>query len=294
MINDEMRFLENEWRSGMILNPYWLLGRMIKDYSAKLCSEMEYEDGKYMDMSVAKACLELAELFLDCTSHRAAENEIIRDGEKDLLAAILIYLYYEAPQDEQNMMMACEMIRCEVAENYANETDLQRLFERMCVNYGEHEALTHFDAYLENSAGRARIIKSISSRLCPLWSFHAGDDGNIFDNCGPDEILEMAVALLHNCWRPIPAHGLESDMDDIAFAAAALHLLNEVSVIEEQTAKSLFKLLKNPSLVDSLINENPQAANAAKYWQMCRENILSGRYNEWRMSSLEDFFMAFN
>jgi len=81
-----------------------------------------------------------------------------------LLMALMFYLHYEAPPQEQNFSVVMEMIRAgEVKEdndNYRSALDL--LFERLESKNPEHIALKYYRSY---RSGAARTLKSIQISL---------------------------------------------------------------------------------------------------------------------------------
>ena len=81
-----------------------------------------------------------------------------------LLKALVCYLHYEAPEDEQNFPMVMEMIRSgDVKEdNEEYQSVLDELFERLEARNPEHIALKYYRAY---HSGSAKTLKSIQISL---------------------------------------------------------------------------------------------------------------------------------
>lgn len=81
-----------------------------------------------------------------------------------LLLALVFYLHYEAPPDEQNFPMVMEMIRAgevkEEDEGYKSTLDL--LFERLEMRNPEHIALKYYRGY---HSGSGKTLKSIQITL---------------------------------------------------------------------------------------------------------------------------------
>lgn len=81
-----------------------------------------------------------------------------------LLLALVFYLHYEAPPEEQNFPMVMEMIRAgEVKEdddNYKSALDI--LFERLAMRNAEHIALKYYRSY---HSGSGKTLKSIQITL---------------------------------------------------------------------------------------------------------------------------------
>ena len=81
-----------------------------------------------------------------------------------LLLALVFYLHYEAPPDEQNFPMVMEMIRAgEVREdNDEFQSPLDELFDRLEMRNPEHIALKYYRNY---RSGSAKTLKSIQITL---------------------------------------------------------------------------------------------------------------------------------
>jgi type IV secretion system protein VirD4 len=81
-----------------------------------------------------------------------------------LLKALVCYLHYEAPPDEQNFPMVMEMIRAgDVKEdNEEYRSVLDELFEKLADRNPEHIALKYYRAY---HSGSAKTLKSIQISL---------------------------------------------------------------------------------------------------------------------------------
>ena len=81
-----------------------------------------------------------------------------------LLLALVFYLKYEAPKEEQNFPMVMEMLRAgDVSEEDDSEqSPLDELFERLEMRESEHIALKYYRAY---HSGSAKTLKSIQITL---------------------------------------------------------------------------------------------------------------------------------
>jgi type IV secretion system protein VirD4 len=81
-----------------------------------------------------------------------------------LLLALVFYLHYEAPPDEQNFSMVMEMLRSadihEEDETY--QSPLDELFERLEMREPEHIAVKYYHDY---RAGAGKTLKSIQITL---------------------------------------------------------------------------------------------------------------------------------
>ena len=81
-----------------------------------------------------------------------------------LLSAIIFYLLYEAPEEEQNFPMVMEMLRAgEVREDMEDfRSPLDELFERLEMKDPDHIALKYYRNY---RSGSAKTLKSIQITL---------------------------------------------------------------------------------------------------------------------------------
>lgn len=81
-----------------------------------------------------------------------------------MLMALVLYLHYEAPPEEQNFAMVMEMIRAgevrEDDESYSSPLD--KLFERLSLKDPEHIALKYYRDYKK---GAGKTLKSIQITL---------------------------------------------------------------------------------------------------------------------------------
>ena len=104
-------------------------------------------------------------LFKNTTPKESRSQDPFWDQAAQLLLMALVsYLHYEAPVEDQNFAMVMYMIRCgEVLENddkYRSALDI--LFERLEKRNREHIALKYYRSY---RAGSAKTLKSIQITL---------------------------------------------------------------------------------------------------------------------------------
>ncbi|MDO4810456.1 MAG: type IV secretory system conjugative DNA transfer family protein [Eubacteriales bacterium] len=104
-------------------------------------------------------------LFQNTTPKGAQSNEPFWDNTaKMLLMALMSYLYYEAPPEEQNFTMVMEMLRAgdinEDDSTYQSTLDL--LFERLKGRNPDHIALKYYHDY---QSGAGKTLKSIQITL---------------------------------------------------------------------------------------------------------------------------------
>ena len=104
-------------------------------------------------------------LFKATTPKGSQTNDAFWDTSASmLLSALIYYLIYKAPLDEQNFSMIMEMLReGEIDEEMGNEqSPLDRLFYELEVENPNHIALKYYRAY---HSGSAKTLKSIQITL---------------------------------------------------------------------------------------------------------------------------------
>ena len=103
-------------------------------------------------------------LFKSTTPKGAQSSDPFWDtAAQMLLLALMFYLKYEAPPDEQNFAMVMEMIRAgEVDEEDNAPSALDSLFSDLRKTDPNHIALKYYDAY---HSGAAKTLKSIQITL---------------------------------------------------------------------------------------------------------------------------------
>ena len=104
-------------------------------------------------------------LFKSTTPKGSQSNDPFWDTAASmLLLSLIFYLWYEAPEEEQNFTMVMEMLRAgDVKEDddlYMSPLDI--LFERLEINNPEHIALKYYRDY---HSGSAKTLKSIQITL---------------------------------------------------------------------------------------------------------------------------------
>ena len=104
-------------------------------------------------------------LFKNTTPKGAQSQDPFWDqAAQMLLLALVFYLHYEAPEEEQNFPMVMEMIRAgEVREDDdAYRSPLDELFDRLEMQDPEHIALKYYRNY---RSGSGKTLKSIQITL---------------------------------------------------------------------------------------------------------------------------------
>ena len=104
-------------------------------------------------------------LFKATTPKGSQSNDPFWDTAASmLLLALIFYLKYEAPPDEQNFPMVMELLRAgEVREdNDEYQSPLDELFERLEMREPEHIAVKYYKDY---HSGSAKTLKSIQITL---------------------------------------------------------------------------------------------------------------------------------
>lgn len=104
-------------------------------------------------------------LFKSTTPKGSTSNDPFWDTAASmLLLALIFYLKYEAPEEEQNFVMVMELLRAgdvkEDDDDYVSPLDM--LFNRLETKNPEHIALKYYRAY---HSGSAKTLKSIQVTL---------------------------------------------------------------------------------------------------------------------------------
>ena len=103
-------------------------------------------------------------LFKSTTPKGSQSNDPFWDTSASmLLLALIFYLYYEAPPDEQNFPMVMEMLRAGAIDDEDNPTSpLDMLFDELEDDKPSHIALKYYKGY---HSGSAKTLKSIQITL---------------------------------------------------------------------------------------------------------------------------------
>ena len=163
-------------------NSYFVLdpkGEIVRDVG-ELLSQKEYEVRVLDLISMEKShCYNpfvylqsdndiqrlVTNLFKATTSKGSQSNDPFWDTSASmLLSALVYYLHYEAPEDEQNFAMVMEMLRAGAIENEEDSrpTPLDYLFADLEMDRPDHIALKYYRSY---HAGSAKTLKSIQITL---------------------------------------------------------------------------------------------------------------------------------
>ena len=104
-------------------------------------------------------------LFKSTTPKGSQSNDPFWDTAASmLLLALVFYLHYEAPPDEQNFAMVMEMLRAGSIEDEDDPrpSPLDQLFNELSEDYPDHIALKYYRSY---HSGSAKTLKSIQITL---------------------------------------------------------------------------------------------------------------------------------
>ena len=104
-------------------------------------------------------------LFKSTTPKGSQSNDPFGDTAASmLLLALVFYLHYEAPEDEQNFAMVMEMLRAGVIEDEEEPrpSPLDNLFSELEYENPDHIALKYYHSY---HSGSAKTLKSIQITL---------------------------------------------------------------------------------------------------------------------------------
>lgn len=163
-------------------NSYFVLdpkGEIVRDVG-ELLSQKEYEVRVLDLISMEKShCYNpfvylqsdndiqrlVTNLFKATTPKGSQSNDPFWDTSASmLLSALVYYLHYEAPEDEQNFAMVMEMLCAGAIENEEDSrpTPLDYLFADLEMDRPDHIALKYYRSY---HAGSAKTLKSIQITL---------------------------------------------------------------------------------------------------------------------------------
>ena len=104
-------------------------------------------------------------LFKSTTPKGSQSNDPFWDTAASmLLLALVFYLHYEAPPDEQNFAMVMEMLRAGSIEDEDDPrpSPLDQLFNELSEDYPDHIAIKYYRSY---HSGSAKTLKSIQITL---------------------------------------------------------------------------------------------------------------------------------
>ena len=107
----------------------------------------------------------VSNLFKSTTPKGSQSNDPFWDTAASmLLLALVFYLHYEAPEDEQNFAMVMEMLRAGVIEDEEEPrpSPLDNLFSELEYENPDHIALKYYHSY---HSGSAKTLKSIQITL---------------------------------------------------------------------------------------------------------------------------------
>ena len=137
-------------------------------------------------------------LFKSTTPKGAQSNDPFWDTAASmLLLALIFYLWYEAPEDEQNFPMVLEMLRAgevrEDDEGYLSPLDI--LFNRLEDKEPEHIAIKYYRDYHSGSAKTLKSIQiTLASRL-EKFNLESLSSLSITDELDLSSLGEKKVAL---------------------------------------------------------------------------------------------------
>lgn len=118
-------------------------------------------------------------------------------SEKALLEALMLYLYHEAPEDEQNMSMVMEMFSAaEVKEDDSEyESPLDELFHRLRIRNPNSLAYKQYEVYKKAPGKTAMsILISMGVRLAP-FNFESLTSLTMVDELELDKLGDRKTAL---------------------------------------------------------------------------------------------------
>lgn len=168
-------------KSGKVF-PYYNLFSLYKYLLKCLTQEHSAEE---LDIAVTR--------FLKKTN---IDNNTATFVDGNLLKALIEYLFYEAPEDEQNVFMIAELINAGFKSEgkERNESDLERLFEMLEEKDENHIALQYYIDFFDASEEQGNSIFEISrNRFSAI-----GNPNNVFEYAKNKEDVEiLAKVIIH-------------------------------------------------------------------------------------------------
>lgn len=146
-----------------------------------------------------KDVLKLVTNLIRNTTPKTAGNSdpFWEKSETALLQALMLFLYHEAPVEEQNFTMVMEMLNCaevhEDDDNYASPLDI--LFERLEMENPDHIAVRQYGIYKQAAGKTAKsILISVGVRLA---AFNLNQIASItqYDEMDLESLGQRKVAL---------------------------------------------------------------------------------------------------
>ena len=137
-------------------------------------------------------------LFKSTTPKGSQSNDPFWDTAASmLLLALMFYLYYEAPEEEQNFSMIMEMLRAgdinEDEEMILSPLDL--LFERLELKDPNHIALKYYRSYRSGSAKTLKSIQVTLAARLDKFNLYSLESLTITDELELTKIGEEKTAL---------------------------------------------------------------------------------------------------
>jgi CspA family cold shock protein len=150
-------------------------------------------------------------------------------AEKTLLESFLLYLYLEAPTDEQNMLMLLELCEAGIVSSDYNgrdcfQSDLDGFYKFLEEKDRGHAALKGYKKYknlVKSSEGNNIVLRSLLHRLSPIFS---GERVEIF-SIAYDDIIKLAYALISNL---VNFQTGKVEKDELRIYVFQIHMLKEL------------------------------------------------------------------
>jgi WD40 repeat protein len=197
----------------------------------------------------------LSSAFIVCT---IGDDNVSAEAERSLLEACMVYLYYEAPPFEQNVLLLLELFDAEISEDNSSEelieTDLGRLFNMLKDKNPNHHALSLYENYINTFGRNNSVVRSLLLRFAPLFSWNGQEE---FTRISNNNINKLAISLV--CNQPqgscCPAAFTDIDVNRVAFLELVFHYMNscndklrnkkEISRILEMDTSTSIKIFED-------------------------------------------------
>jgi hypothetical protein len=190
-------------------------------------------------------------------SCKIAKQPYIHSEEYDLLESLLVYLYYEASVEEQNIPMLIELLSGEQSE----EILITRLFTRLYANLADNSpspnrrALARFNNYrrIREEEKKKAIVDSLLGRLLPFFRIYSES----LPIVPVDAIHSLAISMVMNFGTNWNFPGVFDDIAEaqVLYLELLWHYLNTLSG-ENRTRKKLASLLGDENEYRTQILDN--------------------------------------
>jgi len=193
----------------------------------------------------------LVQSLIACTNGQTANI----DSDYALLEAIVSYLYYEAPDEEQNLLMVvyCLVAESNVSDDDNDESDLELLFSHLKSKKPQHQSvIRYFKSYKERFGHNRETVISLLKRLSPLFPIYVSD-ATPLQLISADDIHKLSVAIVmsFNPEWSCPDYFDDTAKAQVTFLERVFQYLNDLP----ESERTMYKLRQLLQIFESPIDE---------------------------------------